>query len=313
MEQAQIAEEWTDHARQALRKQNLAWWLEKFTPMLVMASLLGFCAILFLRAQQISITALPLAIVLGAILFLCGIVGYFVAKNRFLTLEQAFVRLESHLKLRNSLTAASRGHATWPNVPPRVNDGVEWKWSWIVLPVLVAALSILGAMLIPIEALVDDFQSKPEEPLAWPQMEEALEQLEEEKVLDQEEIEQLRQQIEELREKPAEEWYDHNTMEATDHLQESLNRSLEEMARDLDTAERSLDALENQSEQLSQTAKNKLLKDFEEAMQGLKNNDLKLNKELMDSLKSLDLSKMKQLSKEQMKELRQRMKKASGT
>ena len=85
------------------------------------------------------------------------------------------------------------------------------------------------------------------------------------------------------------------------------------MADDLADAEKSLDAMGNQLDQLSESARDKALSDFESVVQGLERNGMELNKELMEKLKGLDPEKLNQLDKEQLKELRERLRSASKT
>ena len=151
------------------------------------------------------------------------------------------------------------------------------------------------------------------EPMGWKQMESTLETLEQEDVVEPESLEKLREQISELRSQPHDEWYSHSSMEPTDHLKRNLDASVQDMADDLADAERSLDALSNQLEQLSDSARDRVLSDYDAAVQGLERSGLELNKELMEKLQGVDPSKLNQLDKEQIEELRERLRSASST
>ena len=150
------------------------------------------------------------------------------------------------------------------------------------------------------------------QPLAWPEMQSWLQTLEEPAVLEAAQLDQLREKLAELQAQPEKDWYSHESLEATDSLRQSLDRSIQQMGAELDTAERSLNALQNYSDQLTAESKDQLAADFQAALQGLRANEFKLDPELMKKLAALDPKNLKSLSKEQLDQLRTAMGKNSG-
>ncbi len=85
-----------------------------------------------------------------------------------------------------------------------------------------------------------------------------------------------------------------------------------QMAQNLKTAERSLNALQNYADKLSQAGKDQLLKDLDEALKGLQSSPLELNPDLLKELAQIDPKSMPTLSKAQLDQLREALKKGAG-
>jgi len=115
-----------------------------------------------------------------------------------------------------------------------------------------------------------------------------------------------------LKTQPENDWYSHHSLEATDSLRQSLDRSIDQMGDHLDAAERSLQALQLSSDQLTADARDQLAADFQAAVHGLRANELKLDPELMKKLAALDPKNLKSLSQEQLDRLREALKKNEG-
>jgi hypothetical protein len=150
------------------------------------------------------------------------------------------------------------------------------------------------------------------EPQAWGQMESWMEKLQEEQIVTEEEKEEQLAKISDLRDQPPEKWFSHESLNAGDTLKEQLQRDIQKLAQDLSTAERSLNALQNYADQLSVAAKEQLLKDFDQALADMKANALEIDPKLMEALAGIDPKDLKGLSKEQMDQLRESMKKKAS-
>ena len=137
------------------------------------------------------------------------------------------------------------------------DDGFRWSWRWLGAPVAAAAACLAAALFLPVPQDADAALPMTP-PLAWEQMDSWLEKLEAEKVIDQAQLEELKQKLEELRAQPERDWFGHQSLEATDSLEQSLERSVDQLGRQLDRAERSLNALENYSDQLTRHRRTRL-------------------------------------------------------
>ncbi|HEY1081119.1 MAG TPA: hypothetical protein VGE29_02595 [Prosthecobacter sp.] len=309
-DQAALSARWHALAARTAFKVNLAWWQQKMEPLLALAGVIVLVGLLYARHQGLTpslSSAWPWLLLLPAL----GFAAYLPARRQFITPQQAYVRLEAQLALHNALSCAQAGKRPWPPVPPQMSDGWHWRWPQVLLPWLGCAASIVLGLCLPLSQKAPTLPKISAEPQAWQQMEEWLKKLEEEKFISPQEKEEQAAKVSELREQPQEKWFSHDSLHATDSLKEQLQRDLARLGQNMNQAERSLNALQNYADQLSQAAKDQLLKDLDEAIQGLKNSPLELDPELLKQLSQMDPSKLPALSQEQMDQLREALKKGS--
>ncbi len=310
---------WRSRAARIARKANAGWYLQAITPLLVGGSVIFAAAVLGLRTLRPGLfDPVWLGIAGGVLLLSVLLAGFFLAKRRFIDAREGLVRLEDRLVLHNALSCADRGVGEWPDPALDPDDlrraGLNWNAPVAFFPLLTCLLLIAAAVLVPIPALnAATERLPPNEPGAWEQMTEWLDELEEENLFEESTIEEAREKIEELRNQPEEEWFSHSSMEATDSMREAMERDLREAAQDLETLERDLAALENFSGEMSEKAREMLMEEYVEALKNLGLNEMKLDSSLLEQLEGLDLSKiskgrMDQLTREQMQELRERLK-----
>lgn len=311
---------WQSLARRTVKKVNFGWWLDRLTPLLIILSLVVASSILVMRSLGKTLTENPWFYAGTGVAFAgAAVAAWMMARRHFIQSSDGLVRLEDRMQLKNALTTADRGVGQWPEAPEdetKIDAGLDWNWLRVATPFAIAAVVVAASLLIPITS-VTAAKAPPSEPLAWAQMEEWMETLEEEDVIEENAIEEVREKIEELRGQPDEEWFSHSSLEATDTLRNTMNQQLQNLGADLATAERDLNALQNYSEQLSQETKDQLMKEYDEALKNMETNGMPLNSEMMEALKGIDPQKlaqgqMSQMSQEQMDQLREAMKKASG-
>ena len=306
-----LSQAWLRLARRTRRKVNVGWWLARSMPLLVMAGVIGFAAIFILRSRGMDLGFHQLwPWVLSGFAALM-ILSWLLARHQFVSTSQALVRLESELQLQNALTTAVAGRGAWPSLVAAADDGWRWRWQAVGGPIVAFVGSLALAIFLPV---AQDAEAKGPtvEPQAWAQMEDWLEKLKEDKIVTEEEKEEQLAKIAELRDQPPEKWFSHESLNAGDTLKEQLQRDIKQLAQNLSTAERSLNALKNYADQLSVEAKEQLLKDFDQALADMKSSSLELDPELLKSIAGLDPKNLKSLSKEQMKELGESMKKKAG-
>jgi len=311
-DQAQLSTAWLKQARRTRRKVNVGWWLARAMPLLVMAGVLGFGVIFVLRSRGMELGWHHVWPWVASGFVALMITAWLLARRQFVSTSQALVRLESELHLHNALTTAAAGRGAWPALLPSVDDGWRWRWQTLGGPIVAFAGSLALAIFLPV---AQDAEAKGPtvEPQAWAQMEEWLEKLKEDKIVTEEEKQEQLAKISELRDQPPEKWFSHESLNAGDTLKEQLQRDIKQLAQNLTTAERSLNALKNYADQLSVEAKEQLLKDFDQALADMKSSSLELDPELLKSIAGLDPKNLKSLSKEQMKQLGESMKKKAGS
>ncbi len=304
------AEYWRREARRTASRVNRAWWLQAFAPCLVVVTAVAFGVIFWRRSQNVVLDFGLTAAVCALAVAGAGAAAWWFARKKFVSWEAALVTLDSRLHLHNALSAAQAGRAPWPAPPAAaVDDGFRWSWRWIGGPATAAAGLLIAAFFLPIPRSLDASVPPMVQPLSWPEMQQWLEKLEEESVIDPAQLEQLSEKLNDLQAQKEKDWYSHESLEATDSLRQSLDRSIKQLGVDMGAAERSLRALEQFSDQLTADSKDRLAADFQAALDGLRANELKLDPELMKRLASLDPKNLKPLSQEQLDRLRENLKK----
>lgn len=298
---------WLAQARGVARRINLAWWLETFSAPLIIVSLCGAAALLYLRNQHPGIASLPLAAGIAAGLSILALTCWLVSLRKFEKPERSLVRLEAAMGLHNRLSAAHAGVAPWPAPSSPATAGVQWHWPRLIVPP-VAAIALLSAGLFVPVSSAGSSTSPPEQPQAWKQLDSSLEHLAKEDAVDESYLEETRKKLDELRSQKEEQWFSHSSLEATDSLKKEHRSEMERVEQDLDRAANALESLEknagsNQAEQQRQ------LNEFQQAFQGLQNGAMKPNPELLEQMKQLNPENFGKLTPEQLQQLRDNLKK----
>lgn len=236
------------------------------------------------------------------------VVAWLRARRSFETVETARVRLEDALHLHSRLTAASLGVAEWPQIPEPLRLPVRWQ-SGRALGLVVLSLGLLAAaMLVPTSTLAKAGPRVIEKPSAVAQVEDWVEKLREEQAVDPKSLEEVERQIEELIHRPQDQWYEHASLEAADHLRNETGKALQELGAQIEQSRNSLAALGEAGMQAGEEAKNGLAKQAGENLNGLRSGAMKAGGELSEQLRNLDPEALKSMSKDQMKQLAERLK-----
>lgn len=303
---------WTRLARRSVLKFNAGWWLQCLTPILVLVGLLGFCSVFYLRSRFVEIPLNVSVWSIAGLISLSSVAAWMLARKHFQSLNEGFVRLEARMQMRNGLTAAQEGISAWPEVPIQALDGMEWRWDRVLLPFVMAIACFSVAFAWPFKMPDELERIAVAKPPLWEQMEEMLKQLEEEKVIDEGDVKRVQEQLNQLMERPEEEWYSHNSMEATDALNKAVQANLQKLESNLAKAQRAVNAFEKYADQLDTGTKERLLEEFSKAVEGMETGGLKANKGLLDALKGIDPSKLAQLSESQLSELKKKLSECQG-
>ncbi|NNM29863.1 MAG: hypothetical protein HKO57_10090, partial [Akkermansiaceae bacterium] len=303
---------WQGRARKVAGKVNLAWWLEKLGVPLLITALVASCLILLAR-RELEQFPVAEAVITGGVLLLSMLgIAWLVARRHFESPDDAMVRIEASMKLRNSLTAARHGVTPWPEMPERIDDGTRWHWPRLLSPVLAAALFLAASVFLPVSAKSDPNAGPLDEPQAWKDIEADIETLSEEDTVQEQYLDELEERLEELRKQKEEEWFSHSSLEATDALQKAHGAEVENLERNLRNAERALNALQKHGPNMAEGARQRLLNEFENAVRGMENGAMKPNQALLEQLRELDPEALNNLNPEQMEQLRDAMKDAAG-
>lgn len=306
-DQDTLSAEWRRLARRVIWKSRLGWWMDASAPLLGLAAVSGFTAILWMRSEGhlIDLPKTSLCALAGIVLVMA--LGWWRARSRFPSETEALVRLESRLGLHNALSAAAAGIRPWPALPNAATDGWTWRWAQVLAPFGLSLACLAAAVWIPMESEASQVLTIIQ-PQTWEQMDDWLDTLEEEEVLDPESQEDQREKLAELRNQPKDQWFSHESLNAGDTLKEQLARDLGDLGRNLQRAEMGLNALQNYDDQLSAQAKERIIKEFDEAVAGLETAALKLDPDLLKKLGQIDPKNLKSLSDADMQKLREALK-----
>lgn len=302
---------WTRRAVAVARKINLAWWLETLSVPLVVIGITGACTLLLVRREAPSTPSWQLAAAATGTVLLAAAIAWAVARRRFEKPEQSLVRIEAAMHLRNALSAARAGVAPWPALPQRVDAGIDWHWCRVLVPPLAALAFLAAGLLIPISARPTADEGRPDQPLAWENLEADLARLDQEEVIDETYLEEMRKKLEELRAQEEEDWFSHSSLEATDTLKKEHGASVEKLERELGRASQALGNLERNAGGMPAAEKERLLNQFDQALQGLRNGALKPNPQLLEQLQQLDPGQLGQIDPAQLQQLKQNLQKAA--
>ena len=306
---------WRGKAKRLANQVNCGWFIQRWVTIAVPSFTLGAAGILLARYQGWEPSHTVLLSAGGGALLATLLGAWWWARKHFLQAADAMVRLEAKLGLNSTLSAAAEGICGWPDPDPAPSPELadyQWRWARVLLPGALAAACLAAALLVPIGSS-NALATTTQEPAAWGQMEDWLETLEEEEIVEPDSAEEIREQIDSLRDRPEGEWFSHHSLEAGDSLQEALQNSIQQLAQGLSMAEQALGQLPSPGAAASEGMREKLAEQYAEAMEQLASNPLALNSKLMEQLSQLDPSQLKPLSKEQMDELRERLRKSAGT
>ncbi len=300
---------WNKQAEQVRLRVNLAWWLETFSAPLVVFSIIGAFALIWVRRDLPGTAPWIPAVVVSAAVLLLGLVCLALAARKFEKAEESLVRIEAAMCLRNALSAAAAGVAPWPAPVTRIDAGLKWQWPRLLVPVIGALALLAAGIWIPVSRASDVAHNAPEQPQAWKQLTSELDHLKEEQVADEKYIEETRKKLEELKAQKEEQWFSHSSLEATDTLKKSHEAETARVEKELGKADKALGDLEKNAGSAGQADKERMVEEFEKALAGLQNGAMKPNPQLLEQMKNLDLKNLADLTPEQLEQLRENLQK----
>jgi hypothetical protein len=293
---------WEAAARRLALRINAGWWLERCLPVLIALTAAATCALLLWRWQGAGDVRV-FWIVLGAAALVCAAVSFSAARRRFESAEQSRVRLEDHLGLKSRLTSAAAGVGAWPAQREIPRSAVLWDWRRPVTALALCAAVLAAAAWIPISNAALGKKRIIEKPAALQQVDDWVEKMREQKLADERDLDAIEDKMSEILNRPAENWYEHASLEAADHLRDQTGSQLQELARNSAKAAGAMSqmgALQPGGE--GEGAKG-LEEEMRKAVEGLTSGELRAHPALASELKNLDPAALKSLSPEQMKQI----------
>jgi hypothetical protein len=301
---------WQSASRSLARRINLGWWLEGWTGWLMGIGLLGSVALLIFRWMPvIDLGWIWVAITAQALLG--AVIAWMQVRRRFETAETARVRLEDSLGMKTRLSAAAAGIGEWPTPVENMPWPVRWRLQRPLGVVAFAAIMLWTAAWIPVSKHEVAKKRIIEKPSAVKDVEKWMEEVRKENATDEKSVEDTREKIAELLKRPAENWYEHGSLEAAGNLKDQTADQFRELSQNLADAERAASALQSAGDSLPQAAKDALGKGLNSAAEGLRTGGMKPNEQLLQQLAQMGLKDAQGLSKEQLKSLADALKKNS--
>jgi len=303
---------WQAASRALARRINLGWWVERWTAWLMAAGIAGPVSILLVRWMRPDHLR-HVWIALAAVLALGALITWLVERRRFESPDAARVRLEDALGLNARLSAAAAGVGGWPAGMEKIEWPVRWRWQRPLAVFLFTVAMLLISAWVPVSGGAAIKQRVIEKPSAVKDVEQWLQELRKEQAVEEKSAEEVDNKIADLLKRPAENWYEHGSLEAAGNLKEQTAAELRELAENLADARRAATALQAMGDAAPQAVKDSLAAGLEQAASNLAAGGMKPNEQLLQQLQNMKPSDLKGLSKEQMKSLAEQLKKNSET
>ncbi len=307
--------EWLAVARDFRLRINAGWWFQAFVPWFVGGGLLSFLGVFLWRSQGTPVPVWPTVGIGFGLLLVLAAIAWQQAKRKFLTPEEALVRLEADLRLHCALTAAQTGVRSWPEVPRPLSPRAlpTWNWRWFAFPKLVVGGFLVAAFLLPVTLPESRAKAEVPPPSSVEQTDKMLEELTREEAVRKQDLEKFQEQVDALKQKPTEEWYDHSNLEAADHLKSAVQSAAGGLSQNLGKAEQAINSLSQENSQQDEATRSQAASDLASSVQAMQQGAMQPNEELLKQLQGLDPEELKNgLTKEQADKLREQMQKAQA-
>ncbi len=299
---------WQRATRRLARQINLGWWLSSWLPLAAMIGLTGMVVMLYARWR--SAEAAPW--VWGSITLAfaaAGVAAWWRSRRHFETQATARVRLEESLSLHARLTAATAGVGPWPQLPSPADARWPISWQWQRPAGVVAFIGVMlaASAWVPIAGAGSSRPHTIEKPTDARMVEQWIEELETAELIDEHSADEIHRRIEQLTERPAEEWYEHASLEAAGTLKEQTAAAMQELAENVAAAERAAATLDAMQASLPQPLRESLAGDLAAAVTGLELGEFQPAGDLAGLLGELRPADLGELSPEELAALAKRL------
>jgi hypothetical protein len=223
---------WRARAGAVARRVNFGWWWHRLSPPLVGVNLAGAAALLLFRQMRWPLEAW--AGLLGLAWLVAAGWAWARARMRFYAQPEGLLRLETHLGWHNVLSAAAAGGLGWPELPGEPVRPLQWRWVASAQPVLASVAFLLAALFIPVSAPPKPALPPPTQlPPALQQVQSWTEKLKEQNLVQPATMESWEERLAQLKQKPQQEWYGQESLEAAESLRNQLAQEINTMDKNL--------------------------------------------------------------------------------
>ncbi len=307
MDQPARKRSWDSALRRLVWRVNVGWWLQAWAGLSLAVCLAGAVVVLGVRTLWPAwVVWLPWALA-GAFL-LTLLAAWLRARRSFESPETARVRLEDALGLHSALSAAAQGAVPWPAVPAVVQLPVRWRAGRALGMVALSVGVLLAALWVPVSTGAKAEARLIEKPAAVSEVEQWVERLRETEAVDSESLGEVEKRVAELVHRPQEQWYEHASLEAAEHLRNETGKALQELGAQMERGRGSLAALAEAGLKAGDEAKTAAAKEAGQMLEGLRSGAMKAGSELAEQLRNLDAEALQGMSREQLKRMAERLK-----
>jgi len=286
------------------RRIHFGWWLDHWLTLLIPLSFVGAITILALRYWQ-NLPTQSALLGLASALLLSSLASYFWMRRHREPLNTTRIRLEDALGLKARLSAASVGIGPWPPARSDIPLPVTYRPGRPLIMAASGAALLSASLLIPISRSQPEKPRVIEPPSALQEVQNWLDNVKKNDAVNPESIDQVEEKMAELLQRPAQNWYEHASLEAAEHLRDVTAADLQQLTQNLADAERAANALAASASGsgLPQAAKDSLQQTLQNASQSMQAAGMQPSGDLMDALKNVDPSQLSNMSADQLKDL----------
>lgn len=296
---------WLGAGRRLCMLVRLGWWWRYFAKGLLLGAM-GVAPVIY--AVRLREGAWELVLLAGGVLALLWAgVAYGGTRRRAFPLVEALSRLDVAAGEHHRRVSAYAGIGPWPPVPASLRLPLQWETGRMLPPVLLTALLLLTAGMLPLPRAGEAAAVLREPPSVWGDTERLVEALRQDELVQEEALLALEEQVAALRELPPETWYRQGTMETTEQLRQQVTRDARQLQRALEETAAMLALVADQRDQLTPEMQTQLGEWLQERLQELAQGSLPLDAALLAQLQELDMGQLPQLSAEQLQELADRL------
>lgn len=300
-------EAWLAIAAGVRRRVNLGWWLDLLGVPALVVSLFCAAATLWLRQAATGIATGTLAASAAGAWLATALVCLMIARRRFESTATSLVRIEAAMSLRNALSTALAGRGPWPPPCRKVDAGIRWHHPRLLPPLAGSLALLIAGWLIPLPPAGTAATAAIQPPRAWEEIDTQLDQLAREEAIDPACVEETRKQLADLRAQPEDQWFSHHSLEATDQLEQAHRSEAARLGRELNRADDALAAADPANGAATAAARDRAMKEFDQALQAMQQGAMKPNPQLMEQLQAIDPARLANLTPEQVRQLREKL------
>jgi len=294
---------WRAQAARLAREVNIGWWWHRLSPALVGVNVAGALMLILFREMRWSLNTAA-----GFLIFAwlsAAVWAWARARAHFYAKNEGLLRLETHLQWHNVLSTAAAGGTNWPAPLTVPVSAVRWQWGPTSKPLAVSAVVLFLGWLVPVGSPPKAALPPPSQlPMPLQQVESWMETIKQQDVVEPATLDNWEDRLQQLREKPAQEWYGQNGLEAAEALRDELSQEMDSLGKNLEKASDMVGSLEALP---SGANPGTLDASLAQTLSDLQNGGLPLQKSLAQALGS-----PLQLSKEQMQSLQAQLQKSAN-